>query len=83
MTQGLLHAANAAKCEVLPSVLKHLSEEDSTLNSTVKEFTSLCKDELRELKAVCFFETKLTTVGRIIGKNNLRVSRNCLERNIV
>ncbi|KAJ5679285.1 hypothetical protein N7462_007529 [Penicillium macrosclerotiorum] len=48
--QVLQEVAVDANCEVQPSVLRHLHGEDSTLNSTVRQFTMLCKQQANKIR---------------------------------
>lgn len=74
-SQGMMYAiiAQEPECFIEASVLEALSTESDTLASVRKEFVDLCKHEDVKLPLVCFYEQKITSVGRIIGNSGMKV----------
>lgn len=75
-SQGMMYAiiAQEPECFIDPAVLEALRTESDTLTSVRKEFVDLCKHEDVNLALVCFYEQKITSVGRIIGNPGMKVN---------
>lgn len=74
-SQGMMYEiiAQDPECFIEDSVLDALRTESDTLSSVRKEFVDLCKHEDVKMPLVCFYEQKITSVGRIIGQSGMKV----------
>ena len=60
------------KMEMEPGVLDAMKSDGGALLNVSEDFVRLCRGT--ELQITCFFEQKTSSLGRIIGRNDISVS---------
>jgi hypothetical protein len=72
-SKGLVLAAIAANLQVEPKILEVLVYENDVLMEVLDDFITTCKAHNKPIS--CFFEQKISNVGKVISGNNIKVSR--------
>jgi hypothetical protein len=84
--QSQLLAAIAAQSDlqhrIEPQVLDDLQSENGTILDVSGDFALVCGDHHRKILITCFFEQRVSNIGKIVGRNDIQVSGFLLLRRI-